>query len=82
MRASKGCSTRCHDSAAQPIVTGNAQPSTAIGVEIPIGSFLAIQLHGDVLAPLTQITLRLNDRDVWTTPVVSGSLGASLAGTF
>ncbi len=53
-----------------------------VGVEIPIGSFLATQLHGDVLAPLTQITLRLNDRDVWTTPVVSGSLGASLAGTF
>lgn len=52
-----------------------------VGVEIPIGSFLAIQLHGDIRAPLTQITLRLNDRDVWTTPVASDSLGASLAGT-
>lgn len=53
-----------------------------VGVEIPVGSIFAIGVHGDLFAPLTQITLRLNDRDVWTTPVVAGGLGAALAVTF
>lgn len=53
-----------------------------LGVEIPLGSIFAIGVHGDLFAPLTQITLRLNDRDVWTTPAVAGGLGAALAVTF
>jgi hypothetical protein len=53
-----------------------------VGVEIPAWGAVAVGLHGDLVAPLTEITLRLNDRDVWTTPNVSAVLGAGLAGTF
>lgn len=53
-----------------------------VAVELPLSSVLALRIHGDVLAALTQITLRLNGRDVWTSPPVSGGLGTALVATF
>jgi hypothetical protein len=53
-----------------------------IALEFPITDTFALRTHADVVATLTQITLRLNDRDVWTTPPVSAGLGVALAAGF
>jgi hypothetical protein len=52
------------------------------GIELPLGAHLAIGAHADLLATLTRITLRLDDRDAWKTPPASGAGGIDLAGTF
>jgi hypothetical protein len=52
------------------------------GVEIPITTFLSATIYGDFTATLLRTTLRLGDRDVWTTPPVATALGAGLVGSF
>jgi hypothetical protein len=50
-----------------------------IGVEVPLGRLVALRAHADLLAPVTQVTYQVNDRDVWTTPPVSAALGLGIA---
>jgi hypothetical protein len=52
-----------------------AAAGARLGVELPLGSVLALTGHVDVRANLTRTSLRLDDRDVWTTPPVGGDLG-------
>lgn len=52
------------------------------GVEIPITRALSATMYGDYTATLIRTTLRLGERDVWTTPPVSAALGAGLVGSF
>lgn len=62
-----------------------AKPYGAVGgrlaIELPVGSVLAFRVHADLLATLSQTTLRLDNHDVWTTPPLSGAGGLSLVGT-
>lgn len=46
--------------------------------EIPLHKVLALELHLDGLTPLTYTSLSLNGAEVWSTPPLSGALGANL----
>jgi hypothetical protein len=53
-----------------------------LGVELPISRALSLAFHGDLAATLTRTTLMLADRPVWTTPLVSGVVGAGVLAHF
>jgi hypothetical protein len=53
-----------------------------LGVEVPVGGPLFVDVHGDALFAATRITFRLDGRDVWTTPPIGGVLGAGMGATF
>jgi hypothetical protein len=65
-----------------PNAADDATPFAAAGVragsEIRIAGALSAEIHGELAATFTRTTLRLEDRDVWTTPPVSASLGAGV----
>ena len=49
-----------------------------IGIEAELIGPITFRVHADGLAPLTRTTLRLQDRDVWTTPAVALVVGVGL----
>ncbi len=53
-----------------------------IGAEHFFSKMLGARVHADVLASPTRVSLNLNDTTVWTTPVLSGALGADLLARF
>jgi len=59
-------------------VTPFAALGLRAGVEIPLVWRVALDVHGDFTAALTPTTLRLDGRDVWTTPRAAGALGAGV----
>lgn len=61
-----------------------AAAGARLGVEIPLYSVLSLRVHGDVLATLTRITLRETGgpTEYWSTPPLSGALGAAAVGRF
>jgi len=59
-----------------------AAAGARLGTEIHLVKFLYLRIHLDILATLTRTTLQIDGRDAWTTPPVSGALGASFAANF
>ena len=53
-----------------------------LGVEIPLVAPLAFGFHGDLLASLTRTTLRIDGKEAWSSPPLSGLLGVSALGMF
>jgi hypothetical protein len=53
-----------------------------VGLELPLGSILTAGAHADVLAPVTETVLRVNGQPVWTSPAISGALGATIGARF
>lgn len=53
-----------------------------LGTEIHLVKFLYLRIHLDILATLTRTTLRIDNKDAWTTPPVSGDFGLGLAFNF
>jgi hypothetical protein len=51
-------------------------------VEIPLDQVLSVNLHGDLLAALSRISLQVNESEVWRTPPLSGALGVGFGMTF
>lgn len=49
-----------------------------LAVVVPLSDVLALQLHGDALMAVTRTTLHVDGAAVWTTPLVSGLLGAAV----
>lgn len=66
----------------QPVTRPYAAIGARAGLELPIRDGIALGAHGDLLAALTRITLKLDDRDVWTTPLMSGAAGVDLVVDF
>ncbi len=64
----------------------DATPFAAAGARVeaglPIGGAFSVFVHGDVAATLTRTTLLLQGYAVWTTPPVSGVLGAGIRAHF
>ena len=64
----------------------DATPFAAAGARleagVPIGRAFSAFVHGDLAATLTPTTLLLQGQGVWTTPPVSGVLGAGLRAHF
>jgi hypothetical protein len=46
-----------------------------VGAEIPLSRRWALRTWADLLGTVTPTTLTLDSREVWTTPLVSGTLG-------
>jgi len=53
-----------------------------VGVELPLGSILSAGVHADLLAPVTELVLRVSGQPVWTSPAISGSLGLTIGVRF
>jgi hypothetical protein len=53
-----------------------------VGLELPLGSILSAGVHVDVLAPITELVLRVSEEVVWTSPPISGALGLTLGARF
>ncbi|HXU02583.1 MAG TPA: hypothetical protein VN903_16575 [Polyangia bacterium] len=53
-----------------------------VGVELPLGGILSAGVHADLLAPLTELVLRVNGQPVWTSPPISGALGLTMGARF
>ncbi len=64
------------------VTTPFAALGARIGVEVPLVSELSARIHADLLGGLTRTTLELDGLPVWTTPPISGALGAGLAWSF
>lgn len=55
-----------------------AAAGARIAAEVPLRRFLSLDLHLDGLTPLTYTSLSLDAGEVWSTPPLSGALGANL----
>jgi hypothetical protein len=53
-----------------------------VALELPLGSSVSAGVHVDVLAPITELVLRVSGRAVWTSPPISGALGLTLGAHF
>ena len=53
-----------------------------LGAELPLAGPLALRIRLEVLATPTRTALRIDGRDRWVTPTLSGNLGAGVVGTF
>jgi hypothetical protein len=53
-----------------------------VGLELPLGNILSAGVHVDVLAPITELVLRVSEEVVWTSPPISGALGLTLGARF
>jgi hypothetical protein len=53
-----------------------------VGLELPLGSILSIGAHADVLAPVTEVVLRVNNQPVWTSPAISAAFGLTVGARF
>ena len=52
-----------------------------LSFSIPLTSALALTVHGDATAPVTEEQLRVDAQTVWTSPHVAAALGLGLAAT-
>jgi hypothetical protein len=59
-----------------------AAAGARLAVEVPLRPWLALDLHLDGLTPLTYTSLSLTSGEVWSTPPLSGALGANLQALF
>jgi hypothetical protein len=57
---------------------GYAAAGARAGVELRIAGPIAARVHGDLAGTITRIALDLDGRTVWSTPTVSGALGADV----
>ena len=55
-----------------------AAAGARLSAEVPLHRLLALDLHLDGMTPLTYTTLSLDAGEVWSTPPLSGALGANL----
>jgi hypothetical protein len=53
-----------------------------LAFSLSLTSSLALTVHGDAMAPLTEEQLRVDAQTVWTSPHVAATLGLGLAATF
>lgn len=53
-----------------------------LGVEVPLVGGTSLRVFGDLLFPLVTTKLRLRGAEVWSTPLVTAALGASLIASF
>ena len=53
-----------------------------VALELPLGSTVSAGVHVDVLAPITELVLRVSGQAVWTSPPISGALGLTLGARF
>jgi hypothetical protein len=67
---------------AQPTTLPQAALGARLALEVPLGSALFIDLHGDVVAPLVQSVLRVSGETVWTSPSLSVAGGGGLGARF
>ena len=65
---------------ALPAGAGNLSAAVGgrVGVELPFAPYLGFRGFGDVLGTLTPVTALIDARPAWTTPRVSGGVGAGL----
>ena len=50
-----------------------------LAAALPLAERVALGLHGDVTAPVTQIRLTVDDSVVWTSPAIAVALGLGVA---
>jgi hypothetical protein len=53
-----------------------------VGLELPMGSILSAGIHADLLAPITELVLRISGQPVWTSPPISGAAGLTIGARF
>lgn len=53
-----------------------------VGLDLPIGTIVSAGIHLDVLAPVTELILRISGEEVWTSPGISGALGMRVGARF
>ncbi len=53
-----------------------------LGLTIPVGAQTSLAFHGDMMAPITETKLTVDDATAWTSPTVAVALGAGLAMRF
>ncbi len=53
-----------------------------LGIEVPLGDWLFVRVHGELLAAPLRTTLRIGGIDAWTSPVVNAGIGAGLGAFF
>jgi hypothetical protein len=53
-----------------------------VGLELPLGGILSAGIHADLLAPVTELVLRVSGQTVWTSPSISGALGLTIGARF
>jgi hypothetical protein len=53
-----------------------------LGARVRVAGPLSVGAHLDLLGTPTRTALRIDDRDVWTTPPLSAALGVGFFGTF
>ncbi len=53
-----------------------------IGGELPIYRFVSARLHADLESLFPRTTLRLDQQDVWTTPLFAGAVGLDAVAVF
>jgi len=53
-----------------------------VGLEVPLGSILSVGVHADLLVPVSETVLRVSGQPVWTSPAISGALGATIGARF
>jgi hypothetical protein len=53
-----------------------------VGLELPLGGVLSAGAHADVLAPLTQLVLRVSGQPVWTSPAITAAFGVTIGARF
>jgi len=67
---------------AQPTTLPQAALGARLAIEVPLGSALFLDLHGDLVAPLVQSVLRVSGETVWTSPSLSAAGGGGLGARF
>ena len=67
---------------AQPATLPHAALGARLALEIPLGSAIFVDLHGDAVAPLMQSVLRVSGETVWTSPSLSIACGGGLGARF
>lgn len=75
--ASGDAGTRSH-----AVTVPYAAAVVRLGVDFPLGSFLSLRAHADLLTPLTRVILLddLTEEMLWNAPAISGAFGLGLAG--
>jgi hypothetical protein len=71
-----------HARAAGSGTSAVASLGVRLATEVPLGPQIAARFHGDVVAPLARTTLRVDDEDLWTAPLIATRLGIGLVYRF
>jgi hypothetical protein len=65
----------------QNATTLYAATGARLGFELPLSDIVAVVPSADLMGTLTRTSLRVSDHQVWSTPVLWGSVGISITGT-